>query len=93
MSTRATAAVTTGSAEKGATFRIASMDCAGEEAEIRGALEPIADIASLRFQLGARTLTITAPPSAVALAEAAIRGAGFDPQGERQARAAAGDDA
>jgi Zn2+/Cd2+-exporting ATPase len=70
----------TNSTETGATFRIATMDCAGEEAEIRAALEPITEIASLRFQLGARTLTITAPEPAVVRAEAAIRSAGFDPK-------------
>ncbi len=61
-------------------FRIATMDCAVEESEIRQALEPIAGIRSLGFQLGARTLRIDAAPKAYPLALAAIRKAGFDPK-------------
>lgn len=44
-----------------ARFRIQAMDCAAEESEIRRALEPVAGIVSLSFQLGARTLAISAP--------------------------------
>ncbi len=62
------------------TFRIQTMDCAVEEAEIRRALEPIAGIQALRFQLQARTLAISAQNAALPLALAAIRQAGFDPQ-------------
>ncbi len=61
-------------------FRIQSMDCAVEESEIRRALEPLAGIKGLNFQLGARTLAITAPENAVAQALEAIRRVGFDPQ-------------
>lgn len=43
---------------KGTMFRIAAMDCASEESEIRRALEPVSGIRGLGFQLGARTLTI-----------------------------------
>ena len=56
------------------------MDCATEESEIRRALEPIEGIHTLRFQLSERTLSMTGTPSAVELAQAAIRRAGFDPQ-------------
>jgi Cd2+/Zn2+-exporting ATPase len=56
------------------------MDCAVEESEIRQALEPIAGIRSLGFQLGARTLRIDAAPEAYPTALAAIRKAGFDPK-------------
>ncbi|MDP1565869.1 MAG: cation-transporting P-type ATPase, partial [Polaromonas sp.] len=56
------------------------MDCAVEESEIRQALEPIAGIRSLGFQLGARTLRIDATSEAYPLALAAIRKAGFDPK-------------
>lgn len=63
-----------------ATFRIATMDCAVEEGEIRNALEKISGIKALRFQLGARTLGIDAPAATVEAAVTAIRKAGFDPQ-------------
>ena len=61
-------------------FKIATMDCSAEEAEIRRALEPLEGIRSLGFQLGARTLKIDAQESAYPLALEAIRKAGFDPQ-------------
>jgi Cd2+/Zn2+-exporting ATPase len=61
-------------------FRIATMDCASEEGEIRRALEPVAGIRLLRFQLGARTLTIDADPKDLHQALEAIRKAGFDPK-------------
>ena len=61
------------------TFRIALMDCANEESEIRRALEAVPGIRSLGFQLGARTLTIDADASAMHAALAAIRKAGFSP--------------
>ena len=61
-------------------FRIAAMDCASEESEIRRALEPVSGIRGLGFQLGARTLTIDAPDEVIPQAVAAIRKAGFDPQ-------------
>jgi Zn2+/Cd2+-exporting ATPase len=62
------------------TFRIRTMDCAVEESEIRRALEPVPGIQGLSFQLGARTLGITAPEGVVAQALEAIRRVGFDPQ-------------
>ena len=65
---------------RGQLFRIATMDCSSEEAEIRRALEPIAGIRSLGFQLVARTLRIDAADESYALALAAIRKAGFDPK-------------
>lgn len=56
------------------------MDCTVEEGEIRRALEPIAGIQSLSFQLPARTLAIQAPAAVLPKALDAIRSAGFDPQ-------------
>jgi len=56
------------------------MDCSAEESEIRQALEPIAGIHSLGFQLGDRTLNIHATNEALSMALSAIRKAGFDPQ-------------
>ncbi|MDO8772195.1 MAG: heavy metal translocating P-type ATPase [Burkholderiaceae bacterium] len=64
----------------GRVFRIATMDCSAEEAEIRRALEPLEGIRSLGFQLGARTLKIDAEESTYPDALDAIRKAGFDPQ-------------
>lgn len=71
----------------GQLFRIATMDCSAEESEIRRALEPIAGIRSLGFQLGARTLRIEASEGAYPLALEAIRKAGFDPQPATSANA------
>lgn len=62
------------------TFRIPTMDCPVEEGEIRRALEGVPGIQALRFQLGARTLGITAPDEALAQALEVIRRAGFDPK-------------
>jgi len=56
------------------------MDCAVEESEIRRAVEDIAGIHALSFQLAQRTLALDAPAATVTLALAAIRKAGFDPQ-------------
>jgi Cd2+/Zn2+-exporting ATPase len=64
----------------GRRFRIPTMDCSAEEAEIRRALEPIAGIRSLSFQLGARTLGIDADDGAFPQALDAIRKAGFAPE-------------
>ena len=66
------------------------MDCAVEEAEIRRALEPVAGIQSLRFQLQARTLGLRTSDAALPAALAAIRQAGFDPQPLMQEGAAGG---
>jgi len=72
-------------------WRIATMDCASEEGEIRRALEPISGIRSLSFQLEARTLGIVGEPEAVAKALDAIRRVGFDPKPVGEAPAT-GDD-
>jgi Cd2+/Zn2+-exporting ATPase len=61
-------------------FRIANMDCATEEAEIRRALEGLAGIRSLQFDLGSRQLAIEADGPALQQALAAIRKAGFKPE-------------
>jgi len=61
-------------------FRVPTMDCASEESEIRRAVEGIAGIRTLSFQLGQRTMALDAPVAAVEQAVAAIRRAGFDPQ-------------
>ncbi|MBB3179572.1 cation-translocating P-type ATPase [Variovorax sp. Sphag1AA] len=61
------------------TFRIPTMDCSAEESDIRRAVEPIAGIRGLHFQLGQRTLRIDGTPGAVTLALDAIRKAGFTP--------------
>lgn len=61
-------------------FRIPTMDCSAEESDIRRALEPIAGIRSLNFQLGARTLGIDATQEALTASLAAIRKAGFSPE-------------
>jgi len=65
---------------KASLFRIPTMDCAAEESEIRRALESVQGIESLSFQLGARTLAVTAAESAVKEAVTAMRDAGFEPQ-------------
>ena len=75
-----TRAKTSPAAAGGRSFRIATMDCAAEEAEIRRALERVPGIRGLRFQLGQRVLTLDADEPVVAPALAAIRKAGFDPQ-------------
>jgi len=64
----------------GRSFRIGTMDCAAEEAEIRRALDGLAGIRGLRFQLGARLLTIDSDEASVPPALMRIRKAGFDPQ-------------
>jgi Cd2+/Zn2+-exporting ATPase len=80
---------------RGRSFRIATMDCAAEEAEIRRALDGMPGIRGLRFQLGQRVLTIDADEPSIAPALAAVRKSGFDPQpiavGEPEADHAAGD--
>ena len=65
------------------------MDCAVEESEIRRALDPIAGIRSLRFDLGQRVLSVAGSAAAVEQAVLAMRKVGFDPQALR-APAAAG---
>jgi len=61
-------------------FRIATMDCSAEEAEIRRTLDSVPGIRTLNFQLGARTLSIDAPQSVLPQALEAIRNAGFNPE-------------
>lgn len=61
-------------------LRIANMDCASEEAEIRRALAPIEGLGPLRFDLGQRTLSLTACPEALAAAQAAMQRIGYQPQ-------------
>ncbi len=61
-------------------FHIATMDCTAEESEIRRAVDPIVGIRHLRFDLGRRLLDLSGTPRAVAQAEAAMRGIGFDPR-------------
>ena len=73
-----------------ARFRVATMDCAVEESEIRRALNGIAGIRSLSFNLGQRTLVMDAAAPAIELALSAIRKSGFDPQPMAPARAATG---
>ena len=58
-------------------LRIPAMDCSVEEAEIRRALEPVAGIESLVFELGARTLKIKATAEVLTASIAAISQAGF----------------
>jgi len=67
-------------AARGRSFRIATMDCGAEEAEIRRALESVPGIRGLRFQLGQRLLTIDADEPAIPPALEAVRKAGFDPR-------------
>ena len=69
-----------GATEAGRSYRIATMDCAAEEAEIRRAVDGLSGLRGLRFNLGQRLLTIDADDSAVEPALAAIRKVGFDPQ-------------
>lgn len=64
----------------GTTFHIPTMDCAVEENEIAQALSNVSGINSLRFQSGARTLTIDAADEVLESALEAIRKAGFKPQ-------------
>ncbi|MDR1063153.1 MAG: heavy metal translocating P-type ATPase [Azoarcus sp.] len=61
-------------------FRIADMDCATEEAEIRHALAGVEGIRGLRFDLGARVLSISADEAVLPQALAAIGKAGFKPE-------------
>jgi Cd2+/Zn2+-exporting ATPase len=74
------AAVAPTAAGSAGTYRIATMDCAVEEGEIRNALERVEGLRKLRFDLPSRTIAIDAPDSALSAAIRAIRAAGFDPQ-------------
>ena len=66
------------------------MDCAVEESDIRRALDKVAGIQGLHFQLGARTLAIRAEAAALPAALEAIRKAGFDPTPVRARNDSAG---
>lgn len=55
------------------------MDCAVEQSDIRRVLDKIDGIRGLNFQLGARTVAITAPDDVIPAAVAAIRAAGYEP--------------
>jgi len=61
-------------------FRIANMDCASEESEIRQALDGLAGIRGLQFNLGDRELAIAADDRALLQALDTIRKAGFKPE-------------
>ncbi|MCZ2407390.1 MAG: cation-translocating P-type ATPase [Burkholderiales bacterium] len=62
-------------------FRIADMDCASEESEIRHALQGVHGIRALRFQLAQRILGINAAgDDSLHAALEAIRRAGFQPE-------------
>jgi Cd2+/Zn2+-exporting ATPase len=56
------------------------MDCAAEESEIRHALQPVAGVKQLRFDLGQRSIALEAKPAALAAAIAAIERIGYKPQ-------------
>ncbi|CAN5166142.1 heavy metal translocating P-type ATPase [soil metagenome] len=71
-------------------FRIANMDCTAEESEIRRALEPIAGVKQLRFDLAQRTVSIAAEPRDLDAALAAIKRIGYQPQALDASSIAAG---
>ena len=76
------------SAQDARTFRIPTMDCPTEEAQIRRALGTVAGVEALHFRLAARTLSFFAHDAVVPQALQAIRQAGFEPvalNGGRQA--------
>jgi Cd2+/Zn2+-exporting ATPase len=62
-------------------LRVPAMDCGAEEAEIRRALEPLAGIRALRFDLGRRQLSVQAPEALFPAVEAALKRLGMP--GER----------
>lgn len=61
-------------------FRIANMDCASEESEIRRALDGMAGIRGLQFNLSDRELAIAADDPVLQRVLDAIRKAGFKPE-------------
>ena len=61
-------------------LRIPNLDCAAEEAEIRKALDSIADIRSLRFHLSTRRLEVTSTDVALGEAISALNASGFRPE-------------
>ena len=58
-------------------LRVPQMDCIAEEGQIRRALEPLAQVRGLIFDLPARTLAVDAPESAWEAAIKAIKSTGF----------------
>src|SRR3546814_7244722 len=62
----------------GLAFHIATMDCAAEESEIRGALAPVPGLHGRSLQLGSRIETIEAPSASIMQVLKAYRTAGFD---------------
>ncbi|WP_374587614.1 heavy metal translocating P-type ATPase [Ideonella dechloratans] len=62
-------------------LRVPAMDCGAEEAEIRRALEPLAGIRALRFDLGRRQLSVQAPEALFTTVEATLQRLGMP--GER----------
>jgi Cd2+/Zn2+-exporting ATPase len=72
-----------------ALYHIPAMDCAAEEAEIRHALAGFASIQSLRFALGARTLTVQAPEGEQTAIAQTLAQAGFKATRLQAAAAAA----
>jgi Cd2+/Zn2+-exporting ATPase len=71
-------------------LRVPALDCPSEEHQIRRALRAIPGIRALRFELKAGSLTIEAPPEAVAAALKAIRQAGFAAYPDSQQRPSQG---
>lgn len=61
-------------------FRIANMDCASEESEIRHALKNIEGIHNLQFNIRERELAISADSEVLPVALSEIRKAGFKPE-------------
>jgi len=58
-------------------LRIADMDCAAEESQVRRALEGMAAVTALRFDLAARTVGVQAPEAAWPAVEQAIAATGL----------------
>ena len=63
--------------QDGLLLRIPAMDCPTEEAQIRRALESVAGVQGLRFDLPARALAVDAAPASWDAVTAAIARAGF----------------
>ena len=61
----------------GLLLRIPAMDCPTEEGQIRRALEGVAELRGLRFDLPARALTVDAPAASWGTVTAAINALGF----------------
>ncbi|MBV8621264.1 MAG: cation-translocating P-type ATPase, partial [Curvibacter sp.] len=61
-------------------YRIANMDCASEEAQIRRALEDLPGLRTVHFNLGRRELGLAAEGAALEQALTRIRQAGFHPE-------------